>query len=255
VLHSSAIRQIISEEVTIPQINLKGANVLKINPNFPEIPRTNGMTAQEYIYQRLRHTIMLGLIAPGNPITIRGLAEVLDTSPTPVREALRRLSTEHALKLLPNRRIVVPQMTPDRFKELIMLRVNLEEYAARTALRFVSNRLVDQLNDMDLELDQAVENGDRDQLITVNQQFHRSLYTANPEQMIMPMIESVWLQLGPFTRIAARNVKELYVVDHHKEIIAALHQRDENALVNSIAADIKGGVGHLHADALERILG
>jgi DNA-binding GntR family transcriptional regulator len=228
---------------------------LKNTPNLPEIPRTLDMTAQEYIYQRLRRTIMLGMIAPGNPITIRGLAEVLDTSPTPVREALRRLSTEHALKLLPNRRIVVPQMTPDRFKELIMLRVTLEEHAARSALPFVTNRLVDQVTALDLKLDQAVDDGDRDQLITINQQFHRAIYTANPEQVIMPMIESVWLQLGPFTRIAARNVKELYVVDHHKEILIALRQRDEVALLSSIADDIKGGVGHLHADALERILG
>lgn len=228
---------------------------MKNTPNLPEIPRTLDMTAQEYIYQRLRRTIMLGMIAPGNHITIRGLAEVLDTSPTPVREALRRLSTEHAVKLLPNRRIVVPQMTPDRFKELIMLRVTLEEHAARSALPFVTNRLVDQVTALDLKLDQAVDDGDRDQLITINQQFHRAIYTANPEQVIMPMIESVWLQLGPFTRIAARNVKELYVVDHHKEILISLRQRDEVALLSSIADDIKGGVGHLHADALERILG
>ena len=228
---------------------------MKNTPNLPEIPRTLDMTAQEYIYQRLRRTIMLGMIAPGNHITIRGLAEVLDTSPTPVREALRRLSTEHAVKLLPNRRIVVPQMTPDRFKELIMLRVTLEEHAARSALPFVTNRLVDQVTALDLKLDQAVDDGDRDQLITINQQFHRAIYTANPEQVIMPMIESVWLQLGPFTRIAARNVKELYVVDHHKEILISLRQRDEVALLSSIADDIKGGVGHLHADALERSLG
>ncbi len=229
--------------------------MLKNTPNLPEILRPSDMTAQEYIYQRLRNSIMLGLIAPGNPITIRGLAEVLNTSPTPVREALRRLSTEHALKLLPNRRIVVPQMTPDRFKELILLRVTLEEHAARAALPFITERLVDQVTVLDLKLDQAVEDENRDQLIKINQQFHRSIYTANPDQVIMPMIESIWLQLGPFTRIAARNVKELYVVDHHKEVIAALRQRDETALLNSIAADIKGGVGHLHADALERILG
>jgi DNA-binding GntR family transcriptional regulator len=222
---------------------------------LPELTRTDDMTVQEYIYLRLRKSILLGRFEPGNPITIRGIAEILDTSPTPVREALRRLSTEHALKMLPNRRIVVPQMTPERFKELILLRVTLEEHAARTTLPFVSNRLVDQLAALDERIDQAVIDTERDILITMNQEFHRSLYTANPDQVVMPMIESIWLQLGPFTRIASRHVEELYVVDHHKEILAALRSRDEAALITAIAADIKSAVGHLHADALERILG
>ena len=229
--------------------------MLKKTPNLPELVRQPDMTTQEYIYQRLRKTIMLGLIAPGNPVTIRGLAEVLETSPTPVREALRRLSSEHGLKLLPNRRIVVPQMTPDRFKELILLRVTLEVHAARTALPFVTDRLVDQLAELDLSIDRAVDREDRDQQITRNQLFHQMIYTANPEQVIMPMVESIWLQLGPFNRIAARNIKELYIIDHHKEIIEALRSRDEAALAIAIEADIKGAVGQLHADALERILG
>jgi DNA-binding GntR family transcriptional regulator len=69
------------------------------------------------------------------------------------------------------------------------------------------------------------------------------------------MIESIWLQLGPFTRIASRHVEELYVIDHHKEILSALRDRDEAALITAIAADIKAAVGHLHMDVLERILG
>jgi len=213
------------------------------------------MTAQEYIYQRLRQAILLGHIEPGKPVTIRGLAELLDTSPTPVREALRRLSSEHALKLLPNRRIVVPEMTPDRFKELILLRVTLEKHAASMALPFVTEKLTDELASLDLQLDRAVESEDRDQMIVLNQTFHKSIYTANPDQVIMPMIESVWLQLGPFNRIAARIVNVLYVVDHHKQILNALRKRDVSDLSMAIEADIQAGVGQLQPDAIDQILG
>ena len=136
-----------------------------------------------------------------------------------------------------------------------MLRIALEEHAAHSALPFVSNRLVDKLTALDDQIDKAVVDEDRDQLITLNQLFHKSIYTANPDQVVMPMIESIWLQLGPFTRIAARNVKELYVVDYHKEILDALRTRDEQKLIAAVTDDIQGGVGHLHADALERILG
>ena len=228
--------------------------MLKDSPALFEIDRPLNMTTQEYIYQRLRKSIMLGLTVPGKPITIRGIADALETSPTPVREALRRLSTEHGLKMLPNRRIVVPQMTSIRFKELILLRVTLEIHAACAALPFITNHLVNDLSDLDLEIDAAVEKENYNQQIILNQQFHELIYTANSEQVIMPMIESIWLQLGPFNRIAARNIKEFYVVDHHKEILSALHGRHKEDLKVAINADIKGAVGQLHPDALERIL-
>ena len=63
--------------------------------NIPDIPRIPGATTQEYVYERLRNAIMLGAIEPGTSLTMRGLAERLDLSPTPVREAVRRLMAEH----------------------------------------------------------------------------------------------------------------------------------------------------------------
>lgn len=227
----------------------------KLSSILASFKRSEDMTTQEYIYLRLRKSILLGLIPPGDPVTIRGLAEMLDTSPTPVREALRRLSSEHALKLLPNRRIVVPQMTPDRFKELILLRVTLEVHASRAALPFVTDRLVQSLVTLDQKIDRAIESENRDQQITLNQEFHKAIYCANPEQVVVPMIESVWLQLGPFNRIAARNIKQLYIVDRHQDILKALRERDAGALAQAIDADIKSAVGHLHPDALDTILG
>ena len=226
---------------------------------LPELPlgrAANGhATAQEHAYARLRHSILIGAITPGRAITIRGLAEALSLSPTPVREALRRLSSEGALSVLGNRRIVVPEMNPRRFEEMILLRSTLETHAAQRALPFVSDVLVDELERMDHRMDAAVEKGDQESLVILNQDFHARLYSINPEQIVMPMIESVWLQLGPFQRVAARHVGEHYIVDRHKEIIAALRMRDARALAAAIDADVRDGVGRLGREALRRILG
>jgi DNA-binding GntR family transcriptional regulator len=222
---------------------------------LPKLSRDKDMTAQEHIYQRLRSAIMLGRIAPGVPVTIRGLAAMLDTSPTPVREALRRLSSENGLTLVPNRRIVVPNMTAERFSELILLRVNLETHAALRALPYVSDMMIDELAAIDDRLDAAIAKGDRDAQILENQRFHRGMYRANPNPVSLPMIESIWLQLGPFNRIAARYVKELYTVDRHAEALAALRARNPDALAKAIEADIRDAVGGLSKKALNAILG
>ena len=71
----------------------------------------------------------------------------------------------------------------------------------------------------------------------------------------MPMIESIWLQLGPFMRIALHHVGTFYTVDRHKEIIAALRQRDISALKLAIGADIHDAVGGFDDIAMKKILG
>lgn len=214
----------------------------KIQFDLPEISG-DYITAHEEAYHRLRNALMVGAIAPGTPMRIRALAQYLNISPTPVREALRRLSSESALQVLDNRRIVVPEMSAGRFEELILLRVRLECLAAERALPFVSQVLIEQMAALDAKMDEAVHLKNYDALTTLNHHFHTTLYTANSDQSVMPLIESVWLQLGPFQRQIMNTVLNNYLVDHHKTIVSALWKRDQKSLCKSIEADIVEGIG------------
>lgn len=229
---------------------MAGGGPLKL----PEVPRLPRMTAQQYAYARLRHSLMIGAIAPGRAITIRGLAEALGVSPTPIRESLGRLSSDGAITVLENRRIMVPVMHSRRFEELVALRCAIECHAAERALPYVSDALIDELDRFDKRMNEAVANRDHELLVTLNQRFHAGIYSANPEQMVMPMVESVWLQLGPFQRVAAEYVTDYYPVDRHQEILAALRKRDPIALAMAVEADIRDGVGRLGREAIRQIL-
>ena len=229
-------------------------NVANSTLILPELEKPHKMTAQEYAYQRLRNAIMVGSIAPGVPVTIRGLAQIMSLSPTPVREALRRLSSQNALMVLENRRIVVPHMTKERFHELVSLRSALECYASERALPFISESLIDEIERLDHMMDEEVKSDNLDRLVALNQQFHTRLFCANPNQISMPMIESVWLQLGPFMRIALDHMGTFYKVDRHKQVIASLRARDLDGFKTAINADIHDAVGRLDDLALEKIL-
>ncbi len=210
--------------------------------NIPDIPENSAATTQEHVYERLRNAIMLGAIEPGTSLTMRGLAERLGLSPTPVREAVRRLSSEHAIQVMDNRRMTVPLMTPDRFEELVALRVAVEVHTARRALPYVSDIIIEKMTELDERMDRFVADRDLDQLTLLNQAFHRTLYTVNPAQASMPIVESIWLQLGPFQRQVINRVTEYYEIDRHKEILAALTTRDADALHDAITNDIRDGV-------------
>jgi DNA-binding GntR family transcriptional regulator len=209
---------------------------------IPDIPPPAAATTQEYVYARLRNAIMLGAIEPGTSLTMRGLADRLGLSPTPVREAVRRLSSEHAIRIMDNRRMTVPLMTADRFEELVALRAAVESHAAIRALPYVSDIVIDRLAAIDDRMDGFVAKKDLDQLTLLNQTFHRTLYTVNPAQASMPIVESIWLQLGPFQRQVITRVSEYYRIDRHKQILAALRTRDAAALQEAIANDIADGV-------------
>lgn len=212
---------------------------------FPAHSGTEKLTAQEKTYQQLRYAIMIGSLAPGVAVTIRGLAQALDVSPTPIREALRRLCAEGALEVLDNRRVMTPEMNKHRFEELISLRTLIECHAAERAMPYVNEVLIDKLEEIDGSMDQSIQKNHHESIVTCNQQFHSTLYKANPNQVIMPIVESIWLQLGPYTRVALSQLSDLYRVDHHKQAIMALRNRDTASLKKAIADDIEDGIGQL----------
>ncbi len=207
--------------------------------------RRAGETVQEFAFRRLRHAIMTGRFPPGLAVTIRGLAELLDVSAMPVREAMRRLVAERALDLLDNRRVRVPEMTEARFEALIAARILLECEAARQALPHISQGDLADLRRLDAAADEVFAKGDVERTIEANFAFHRHLYSLAPSDALMPLIESIWLQIGPFMRAALTGATVYNRADRHHEALAAIAAKDARGLARAIEADVRDGIGHL----------
>ena len=209
---------------------------------FTLTERDESVTISKWVYETLRHAVMNGQILPGRALTIRELAGILGVSPMPVREALRQLATENALEIKDNRRVMVPNMTAMKFTELCEARMALESHAASRALPYIDSPKLKELRELDRLIDAAQEEGNLERINLLNQDFHRALYTANPHQISMPLIESLWLQLGPFLSLASRHLEEHYVIDRHDEAMKAIENKDALALQLAINADIREGI-------------
>ena len=66
-------------------------------------------TLHDRVYAELRRSLIHGVFDAGQMLRIQDLAEKLQTSTMPVREALARLVSEQALEALPNRSVRVPR--------------------------------------------------------------------------------------------------------------------------------------------------
>lgn len=216
---------------------------------LPPLRRRAGETVGEFVHRRLRQAIMTGRFPPGVAVTIRGLAALLGTSAMPVREAMRRLAAEQALDLLDNRRARVPDMTEARFAGLVDARILLETAAAKRALAVIDAARLLELKRLDQAINESFARGDIERTIEANFAFHRRLYTFAPHDALTPLIESVWLQIGPFMRAALRDGPVYDKVDRHEEALDALARQDAAALAQAIEADVRDGIGHLTASA------
>ncbi|NRG19935.1 GntR family transcriptional regulator [Rhizobiales bacterium] len=215
-------------------------------------PSGRGST-RERVERSLRHALLTGRFVPGRPVTLRGLAQDLGVSPMPVREALRSLAAEKALDIKPNGRVQVPTMTPERLAELQQARLMLEPELALRAAAKLNPGDARALKEIDDAIDKSIDGGDAETYMRLNHAFHFHVYRAAGSEVLLPLVESLWLQFAPFMRIVYGRVGTAALEDHHKEAIAAVASGDGPALQSAIASDIRGGMKLLQGAGYEAV--
>ncbi len=208
-------------------------------------------TVQDRVYSELRRALISGLFAPGQVLTIRQLADALMTSTMPVREALGRLITEQALEALPSRQIRVPTATTERLDDILRARILIEGEAVALAAQRMTPELLTTLRGHlreweALRLTTSPETMDREALL--NQAFHFTIYRACGSEVLLPMIESLWLQSGPCTRAAIHAFSEAGEHDtasFHRTLLSALDRGDAKTAREALVGDISRPFAYL----------
>ncbi len=129
-----------------------------------KIPRE---TLQEKVYESIKDSIVKNELMPGDVLSIDALAEDLGVSPTPVREALAKLSAQGLVKNARNKKARVAPVTREDVLEIYEVRKLLEPYATGMAAEEIEadpklRAELEKLRDVALEIQQAVEEGSLD---------------------------------------------------------------------------------------------
>ena len=201
---------------------------------------------RQRVYDDVRYRLITGKIAPGVAISTRGLAQQLGVSQMPVRDALSRISAEGAVEIRSKRAIMVPQMTKERFGEIMRCRLLLEPAAAVEALPHVSAQRLRMIREADRTTDAALASGDVDKYMESNFRFHSLIYSAVPTRILNRMIESLWMQFGPFMRVICGRYGTANLADQHLAATNAIAARDPHALRIAIEGDIRDGMNLLN---------
>lgn len=196
-----------------------------------------------HVYEELRRRLITGKVMPGVGLSTRGLATELGVSQMPVRDALSRLAAEGAVQIRSKRKIEVPPMSEARFADLLECRLLLEPRAAVLALPHIDASRLRQLREIDASLDRAMESGDVIGYMEGNFAFHSTLYRASERSTLNSLIETLWLQFGPFMRVVYGRYGTANLMDQHRRALDAITTRDADELRVAIASDIADGMG------------
>lgn len=196
---------------------------------------------QAFVLNRLRDGLMEGSLLPGQTISIRKFAALFGTSPMPVRDALAQLVASNALQELPNRSVCVPVLSRARIEELFEVRALLETRAARAACARATPEFVAELAALNRTTPpESMRKAEtKHEVLRRNRRFHFKLYEGAGSEILMPLIESLWLQCGPTLFLTLETGNAAVAHEQHLRIVDGLSRGDADAVGTALEREIR----------------
>lgn len=201
-------------------------------------PSSRG-AVQDKVLAEIRRGLMIGAFVPGQVLSLRKLAAQLGTSAMPVREALSHLVAANVLEALPSRSVRVPRLSEKRLREMTEVRVAIEGMATKMACQNASPKLIAELERVNRKLTKGIAARDIVTCLAANQEFHFGLYEAAESEILMPLIESLWLQCGPTMYFSLISPNMPWDATAHAEILDALKAGDPVRAQRAMTRDIR----------------
>ncbi|MCB2184769.1 MAG: GntR family transcriptional regulator [Deltaproteobacteria bacterium] len=219
-----------------------------MNPKTPPAKPAGGKAAfsrrslGQEVTDLLRHQILAGEHRPGQRLVELNLAQEMNISRTPVREALHRLAQEGLLTKRPRGGYEVRPLSPQEVEEAVGVRAALESYAARLAAGRATSQQVQDLEQNLTAFQAALENRDEDTLVALNAEFHHLLAEAAGSLLLSRL-------LGELEEVVERISRALittmpaggWSTDEHRELVEAIARGDGDTAARLAASHVERG--------------
>jgi len=205
-------------------------------------PISDGPPLRNLVYDGIRDAILEGILEPGQRLTERRVADQMQVSTTPVKEAFRRLEQEGLIVTRPRRGAVVSEAALTSIEEIVEIRAGLEGVAARFAARKATatdrDALLGQLEEMGRLTGGVPES--QMELEATNAGFHDLVRRIAHNHFLESFVEA----LEPFDRSVRHRALAVpdeaqRGFDEHRLIAAAIIDGDEGMAEGLMAAHIR----------------
>jgi DNA-binding GntR family transcriptional regulator len=205
---------------------------------------TNAVRARD----ALREAILTGSLPPGARLRAEPLAERLQTSRTPVREALILLAREGLVDIEPRRGAVVRQFDAADLADLYDVRALIEPHAARRAATRIGTADVARLAEICDRADArgAADDDAVEDQVALNEEFHRIIVAAAESPRLEAALRAVAgiprAFRAAFWHDDAQREQSLFC---HRQIVHALEHRQPRLAEAAMRMHIVGAIEFL----------
>jgi len=205
-------------------------------------------TLADSVYAQLKMAIMRGRLRDGTELKQGELAAQLGVSRVPVREALRRLQSEHLVVAEPFQCFVVTSLTSDQVRELLELREELEVFALKKSL--ASDVMKQRIQAAKTAAKSLTLSQEDESWLAADREFHREL--NGPTTAVAAIIEDVRERVHRYYLSAPALVqRRREVLKEHSTLIAAMEAGDEKAVERAIRDHVRATQEHLEKSLVD----
>jgi DNA-binding GntR family transcriptional regulator len=191
------------------------------------------------IAEAIRERIIDGSFTPGTQLTEMQLANQLDVSRGPVREALQRLIQEGLLVSEPHRGVFVVRLDRDDMADVYVARAAVEREAARQIVRRNDRAIVQRLGVLVAEMAEAAKTGSWADVADADLRFHEALVAASGSRRLQRMYATLLAETRLcLTQMPRTEPNARTVVAEHRALVKALRAGDEVDVVARIDAHL-----------------
>lgn len=186
-------------------------------------------TAAEAIRDLIRRRELL----PGEPVRQQEMAERLEVSRVPIREALNSLEKEGLLKHQRNRGYFVAKLSADQLAQIYQMR-QLLETAMFDDYVWPDECQLDMIVAINGELANAAELGEPGKVAVLNREFHDAIFSMSRSDLIHREVSRLWEMSDSYRAFFLAGPSRHLTASEHDGIIDALRQRDRDLLVERL---------------------
>jgi len=197
-------------------------------------------------YERLKRLILDGELPPGETLVERTLAERLNVSRTPVREAIFRLEREGLVEAVDGKGAFVASYAIDDLIEIYQIREGLEPLAARLACAHIAAAELD-YHEKQIKRYRAnprLRDEEPAKWLRLGWEFHHMFIHASRNARLIDVIERMQNQIELFRGLGRAVPREEThaAVDEHWEILSALRARDPARAEQAVRVHLQNGL-------------
>lgn len=203
-------------------------------------PVAKKRTTKEIVYNELRQAIFSGSISSDEILTETMLADNLQTSRTPVREAVASLISEGLLVHIPRKGFQVRKITEGEKEQIMFLRTAIESEGLRKLAASVKSDQIKILRDIIDEQKKAIVDNNKIEFIELDQKFHRQILKFSNQNVLSQILQDLYnltRLIGHHALMKTGRMEEVIV--EHERVINALERHDAEEAVGLMAEHLE----------------